>query len=189
MMKLEKLPPIALRGVLGGAPPTVDRLKDLPRLDRVVKESMRLLPATAFLFFRRATEAFTLDGHAFPAGPIFILSALCTHRLPALYAEPRRFLPDRWESLSPSTYEYMPFGAGPRTCIGATFANQAIRLMLATMLQRFRFAMVPGAKVSRKVQGITLGPKYGLPVRLLDRGDRGQAVKVRGDIHDLVELG
>jgi cytochrome P450 len=83
----------------------------------------------------------------------------------------------------------MPFGAGPRTCIGATFANQAIRLMLATMLQRFRFAMVPGAKVSRKVQGITLGPKYGLPVRLLDRGHRGEAVKVRGDIHDLVELG
>jgi cytochrome P450 len=177
-----------IEGVLGGARPSVDRVRDLPRLDRAVKESMRLLPATAFLFFRRATEPFALDGHDFPAGPVFILSSLSTHRLPELYAEPRRFLPGRWEGLSPSAYEYLPFGAGPRTCIGATFANQAIRLMLATVLQRFQPTVVPGANVSRKVQGITLGPKHGLPVRLLGRGARGEAVKVRGDIHDLVEL-
>jgi cytochrome P450 len=175
-------------GVLGGASPTVDRLADLPRLDRVVKESMRLLPATAILFFRRATEPFTLDGHAFPAGPILVLSALATHRLPSLYPEPRRFLPDRWKDLSPTAYEYLPFGAGPRLCIGATFAAQAIRLVLAATLQRFQVTLAPGAGVSRKVQGITLGPKYGLPMRLLRRGERAEAVRVEGDIHDLVEL-
>jgi cytochrome P450 len=177
-----------LDAVLAGAPPTAAQLGSLPCLDRVVKESMRLLPATAFLFFRRATEAFSLEGHELPAGAITIHSALITHRFPDLYPEPRRFLPDRWKDLAPAPYAYLPFGAGPRTCIGMTFAAQAIRVVLATMLQRFGFALVPGAGISRKVQGITLGAKHGVPMRLLRRGERGPVVKVTGDIGDLVEL-
>lgn len=177
-----------LDAVLADAPVTVDQLAALPRLDRVVKESMRLLPATAFLFFRRAVEPFSLGGHALPAGAITMHSALVTHRLPDLYPEPRRFLPDRWKDLTPAPYAYLPFGAGPRTCIGATFAAQVVRLVLATTLRRFGLALAPGADISRKVQGITLGMKHGLPVRLLPRGGRGPVVKVTGDIGDLVEL-
>jgi cytochrome P450 len=187
--------PVAMRevveeidGVLGSAPPAVERLPELACLDRVVKESMRLLPATAFLFFRRAQEPFALDGHEFPAGPIVILSTLVTHRLVPLYPEPQRFLPDRWKELSHGPYEYLPFGAGPRTCIGATFAAQAIRLMLACVLQRVDVALVPGTNVSRKVQGITLGPKHGLPMHLLRRGERAEVARVDGDIHELVAL-
>ena len=59
---------------------------------------------------------------------------------------------------------------------------------LATLLPRFGLALAKGARISRKMQGITLGPRYGIPMRLLRAGERAAAVKVTGDIGDLVEL-
>jgi len=175
---------------LGGAAPTVAQLGELALLDRVVKESMRLLPATPFLFLRRATEPFELGGVELPPGARVILSPLMTHRDATLFPEPKRFVPDRWKSVEPTPYEYLPFGAGPRTCIGAPFAGQAIRIALATMLQRAHFELAPDARVSRRVQGITLGPKYAMPMRLVAPGAPvATQLRPRGDIGDLVDLG
>jgi cytochrome P450 len=174
---------------LGGSAPTLEQLGQLPVLDSVVKESMRLLPATPFLFFRRATGSFELGPYTLPEKAVVLLSPLVTHREPSLYPEPLRFWPERWKTLSPSTYEYLPFGAGPRMCIGASFANMALRVLLALLVQRFRFTLSPDARVSRLVRGITLGPKHGLPMRI-DAQDRRSAPPgpVRGDIHQLVQL-
>lgn len=174
--------------VLGGAAPSVADLGRLPLLDRVVKESMRLIPATPFLFMRRATEPFQLDEHALPAGSVVILSSLVTHRLPELYERPDSFAPERWEKIAPTTYEYLPFGAGPRTCIGGTFAAQAIRVVLASLLQRFHVELQPGVSLHRKVQGITLGTRSGLPLRLVERGAARAVRPVGGDYADLVDL-
>jgi cytochrome P450 len=174
---------------LGGAAPTLEQLAQLPLLDAVVKESMRLLPATPFLFFRRATGSFELGPYTLPEKATLLLSPLVTHRDPALYPEPLRFRPERWKTLSPGTYEYLPFGAGPRMCIGASFATMALRVLLALLVQRFRFTLAPQARISRLVRGITLGPKHGLPMRI-DAQDRRFAPPgpVRGDIHELVQL-
>jgi cytochrome P450 len=166
----------------------------LPLLDRVIKESMRLLPAVPLLFFRRSTDAFTLGAHEFPAGATVVVSPIVTHRCPTLYPEPRRFKPDRWLALAPGPYEYMPYGAGPRACIGMTFGAEILRLMVATLLRRFRVSLAEDARVSYKTTGVLMGPAPGMTMRLLARDQApgrqpGRAARVRGNIHDLVALG
>ena len=177
-----------LSAALHGAAPTVDDLARLPLLDRVVKESQRLLPATCIFFFRAAQEPFALGGYDLPAGTRLLASPFVAHRSPDLYPHPARFDPSRWERLEPSAYEYLPFGAGPRLCVGAQFAAQAVRIALAVALSRFRFEMVPGARVDRAVRGITLGAKHGIPMRLAAPGGPFAApARLRGDLHELVE--
>jgi cytochrome P450 len=158
------------------------------RLDLVLKESQRLLPATPFMFIRQATGGFRLGDHELPAETGLILSPLVTHRQPEIYDEPLRFLPERWTRITPSPYEYLPFGAGPRLCIGMSFASQALRIILPMLLGRFAFELCDGARVARKVQGITMGPRYGLPMRVLPAGSTVKTGRVRGDIHELVQL-
>jgi cytochrome P450 len=181
--------------VLRGGLPAPEHIPRMPLLDRVVKESMRLLPATPMLFMRVCSEATTLGDHPLPAKANVVLSPLLTHRDPTIYPEPKRFVPARWETLEPSIHDYLPFGAGPRMCLGAAFAQQALRLLLPMLLQRFRFTLASDAEISRVVRGITLGPKHGLPMRLDRPGAGALPAKtsgggaVRGDIHALVELG
>jgi cytochrome P450 len=177
-----------LASKLAGAPPTVEQLSELPLLDRVVKESQRLLPASCILFFRAAQQPFVLGGHDLPAGTRLLTSPFLAHRDPELYPEPRRFDPRRWERLEPTTYQYLPFGAGPRLCIGAQFASQAVRIALAVILARFRFEIAPGARVDRHVRGITLGAKHGIRMRLATPdGVFRSPGPLRGDIHALVD--
>jgi cytochrome P450 len=140
------------------------------------------------VFLRRATESFALGGRELPAGAIVITSALVTHRDPDLFPDPTQFRPERWASVSPGPYAYLPFGAGPRRCIGASFSAQAIRIVLATLLQRARPVLSPGATVSRIVRGIVLAPKRGLPMRFVAPEERAVPARVRGDIHELITL-
>jgi cytochrome P450 len=142
-----------LSSVLHGAAPTAEDLARLHLLDRVVKERQRLLPASAILFFRAAQEPFALGGYDLPAGARLLTSPFIAHRSADLYPAPGRFDPARWERIDPSAYEYLPFGAGPRLCIGAQFAAQAVRIALAVILSRFRFETVAGARVDRAVRG------------------------------------
>lgn len=155
-----------LRAVLGDAPITVGDIDRLPLLDRVVKESMRLLPATPFLFMRETQAPLEVGGHVLPQGAKLLLSPLMTHREEALFSEPLKFKPERWEGATFGPFEYLPFGAGPRMCLGATFAHQVLRLVLATVLRRHRVSLVAGARVEARCHGITMGPKGRLPMRL-----------------------
>jgi cytochrome P450 len=83
----------------------------------------------------------------------------------------------------------MPFGAGPRTCLGALFAAQALRLMLPMVLRHARYSMVPGTRVSRLTRGNSLFPRYGLPMQLdPPHRRRGSATRITGDIGELVDL-
>src|SRR5438034_11815915 len=95
-------------------------------------------------------------------GTRVICSHFLTHHFPETYAEPEMFRPDRWREIDPTQYEYMPFSAGPRACVGAMFAIQVLKLSLATMLQKFRFSVVPSARIDRAVR-VTLHPRYRLP--------------------------
>ncbi|HYV49475.1 MAG TPA: cytochrome P450 [Myxococcaceae bacterium] len=168
----------------------LEQAPSLPLLDAVVKESQRLLPAVALLFFRRSQEPFSLGGLDLPAGTSVVVTPLVAHRDPELFPDPLDFRPERWRGgLDPGPYQYFPFGAGPRMCIGAPFATQAIRILLAMMLRRFRFELQPGARVDRMVRGITLGPKHGLPMRLrMAEGPPSPAVPLAGDLRELVNL-
>jgi len=182
-----------LAAVLGPRPPTLDDLPRLVFLGRVIDESMRLLPATPVLFMRVCAEPVTLAGHVLSTGTRLALSPLMTHREPTLFPQPRRFDPDRWATLHPTPYQYLPFGAGPRMCLGAAFATQTLRLMLPMILQRFRPQLAASARVDAVVRGISCTPHPGLPITLHAR-EPGQPPPsaphkpVQGSITALVDL-
>lgn len=178
-----------LQGALAGAPPTIESLSSLPFLERVIKESLRILPPVP-LNHRIVNQETTLGEFMLPVGTELFFSIYHTHHMPGLYPEPMRFNPYRWEAISPDTFEYNPFSAGPRMCIGAPFAMLEIKLVLAMMLQRFRLQFAGGVKIDRKF-AITLSPKNGMPMivhgqdRAFDQGVGG----VLGNIHESVILG
>lgn len=178
-----------LDAVLGGRAMTVADVPRLPLLDRVIKESMRLLPSVPLLFYRVTSSEVALGSVSLPRGANVIVSPYATHRDPDLYPEPRHFRPARWEGRKPSPYEYLPFGAGPRICLGAAFAQQALRLMLPIILQRTRVSLVPGARIDRLVRANILMPRHGLPMRLeAPHRRRLEPAPVRGNVHEMVAL-
>jgi cytochrome P450 len=177
-----------LEGVLGGDAPSVESLARLPLLDRVVKESLRVITPVPFngRIVARPTE---LGGYTLPEGTEVFVSIYHTHHMPELYPRPEAFDPRRWESINPSVYEYHPFSAGPRMCIGATFAVLELKIVLSMVVQRYRLELAPRARIDR-VGVIVLTSKKGLPMtlhrqdRAFDRGVGG----VRGNVREMVEL-
>jgi cytochrome P450 len=157
-------------------------------IDAVIKESMRLLPATPMLFMRRATAPVTLGGFALPSGALVIASPLVTHRDPTLFPEPDTFRPSRWATLDPGPYQYLPFGAGPRMCLGAAFAQQTLRAALGQLLRTAHPTLAPNAVISRRVRGITLGFAHGLPLQLVEPGAAKPPAEIRGDVRELVAV-
>lgn len=160
---------------------------DLSLLDRVIKESMRLLPASAYSQ-RVNVEAVQLGPLYLPRGTGIVFTPLVTHRLPQLYPQPDRFLPDRWLNLRPLPYAYHPFGGGPRLCIGAPLATAIIRIALQKILTRFRLAVVPGAKVSAHIESTMLFPTYGLPMQVHPVDGKYSSSPIDGNIHELVDF-
>ncbi len=156
-----------LETVLAGRDPRVDDLPRLTYLDWVVKESMRLYPS-AWTQGRQAVEAFDLDGYHFPAGVRMMFSQWVLHRLPDVWGDPQVFRPERWDPLHAQKvpqWAYFPFGGGSRICMGMPLAQLQIRLVLATILQRYIPRLVPGHPVV-PLPLITLRLKHGLRVRL-----------------------
>jgi cytochrome P450 len=175
-----------LVGVLRGDAPTVEQLDSLPLLDRVIKESLRLLPPAAYAA-RIAAVPSTIGPHPVAQGTKLYFSHYITHRLPDRYPEPQRFLPERWTTIRPSPYEYLPFSAGPRMCVGAAFAPMEIKIVLAMLLQRYRLSIPDGTIIQAQVR-ITLSPATGLPMVIAPRDRPVRAAQVRGNILTMVDL-
>lgn len=172
-----------INGATGGAAPTVEQAYALPLLDQVIKESMRLLPPVVYTM-RLATEPFELGGYPLAKDSAVFLSHYVTHRLPEIYAEPDRFNPARWETLDVSPYEYMPFSAGPRMCIGATFASLEMRIVLAMLLPRIQ--VMPLDKVDYQVTGGILHPKGDVPCVVYPAGERHDSFQLSGSMTSLM---
>ncbi len=175
---------LALRDEISAA---CDRdLENLPLLDAVIKESMRVLPAVA-LTLRAVTTPTELMNLVLRRGDRVICSHYLTHRIPERYPNPNRFDPQRWRTINPGHYEYIPFSAGPRQCIGPVFAMRMMKQVLGAILPRFSFRMVEGARVERAFQ-VTMVPRYGLPMIVAEHEDGFHAARVRGNIHEMVDL-
>ncbi|MGF1515503.1 MAG: cytochrome P450 [Elainellaceae cyanobacterium] len=168
-------------------PPTLAQLAQLPLLDRVVKESLRVLSPVPWNG-RITSQPVEMQGHELPAGTEVFVSITQTHQMPDLYPQPRRFDPARWETLSPTPYEYNPFSAGPRLCIGAGFAIMEIKLVLAMLLQRYRLQLVPQSLIDQSGV-IVMSPVQGMPMYVHPQDQKFESGgDVRGNIHELVEL-
>lgn len=166
----------------------LDTLKQLPYLDAVVKESMRILPPVP-MSARYVAAPVELGGYQLPVGTEVGFSHFHTHHDPTIYEDPETFDPSRWERINPSAHEYIPFSAGIRACIGMPFALMEIPLILAMTLKRFRLELVPNAKVDLNI-GVTISPKHGLPmvVRPADGNYETGVGGVRGDVRRAVNL-
>jgi cytochrome P450 len=155
---------------LGGRTATVEDLPKLPYSLSVLKEAMRLYPP-AYMIGRRATRDVTIGGTTVKKGQIVLLNVLGIHRRASVFPNPAGFDPDRFagereKKLPPLAY--MPFGAGPRVCIGNHFAMMEGHLVLATLAQRLRFELQGGGDATAEPL-VTLRPKGGLPVRVVPR--------------------
>ncbi len=173
-----------LEGKLHGAAPTLTQLHELPLLDHVINESLRLFPPGMWMI-RTSTRPFELGPYRLPAQTRLIYSPAIIHRRPELYSDPHRFLPSRWETITPSPYEYLPFGAGPRRCLGATFAMLELRLVISLIVQRIRFAIPDGTRADRGGTILSF-PSGGLPVIIHSQDRKFRAGHLRGDISDLL---
>ncbi len=160
-----------LDAVLGGRPLTVADLPDLPYTEAVVAESMRLRPP-AWAIARQAVRDHDLGvGTILPARSVAIVSPWILHHDPRWWPEAGAFRPERWLPEDPDRprHAYLPFGAGPRMCIGEGFAWMEARLLLATLAQRWRFELDPAARVALQPV-ITLRPRYGMAMTAVSRG-------------------
>ena len=156
--------------VLQGNRPTLPDLKRLPYTDMLIKESMRLMPPV-WSIGRVNREATEVLGYSFPEWSGIQICIYCAHRHPDIWERPNDFLPERWADPSIDEipkYAYLPFGGGPRICIGNSFATMEANLLLATMAQRYRMRLIDGVEIVPQ-PFITMFPRDGLPMRLEKR--------------------
>jgi cytochrome P450 len=156
-----------LDSMLGGRVPVSDDLAALPYTRMVVEEALRLYPP-AWAILRRATGEDQIGPYRVPAGTSIFISPYAMHRHPAFWEDPDAFEPERFtpeRSAGRPHFAYLPFGGGPRQCIGNTFALMEAQLVLATVAQRYQLRAVPGHVVEPNPL-ITLRPRGGLPVTL-----------------------
>lgn len=153
-------------GVLGNKPITFDRLADMPLLEAVVKETLRLYPP-AFGFGRTVMEPFSAGGHDFAKKAVILFSIYATHRRPDLWPVPQEFRPERFLDREnvPDRYAYLPFGAGSRICLGNMFAMLEAQVILATMVQQAALALAKSKPVEMDTL-ITLRPRDPLQMQV-----------------------
>jgi cytochrome P450 len=159
-----------VRRVCGDAPPTYEQLASLTYVGQVLDEAMRLYPP-AWVFERQALADLELGEFAIPRGTLVAISPWTLHRHPGHWPRPGRFDPDRFSEAAKAArprYTYLPFGGGPRQCIGTNFALIEAKLVLACLLRRFRLELLPDQDL-RPDPAITLRPRQGLKMRLHPR--------------------
>ena len=160
-----------LATVLGGRTPTLADLPNLPYNRMVIEETMRLYPQ-AWGVSRKSVAADEVGGYQIPAGASLTLPIMTLHYDPRWWEQPDQFDPERFtpeRSANRHKFAYLPFGAGPRQCIGNNFALMEAQLVLATVAQRYQLRLRPGHPVQPDPVFV-LRTSHGLPMRVTRRG-------------------
>lgn len=153
--------------VLGDRSPGLDDLARLPYTTMVIQEAMRLYPPVWGLP-RKALAADEIDGYRIPAGADVMICPYTLHRHPGFWPDPDQFVPERFApSAAPPAhrYAYIPFGAGPRVCVGSHLGMMEAVLVTAMVARRFQFELA-GASEPRPEPNLSLRVHGGLPVRV-----------------------
>jgi cytochrome P450 len=158
------------KAVAGDGPITAALVEALSYSRQVIQEAMRLFPPAPGIG-RQARVATELGGMPVAAGTRVHIPVFALHRNTRLWDNPNAFDPDRFTAeqvKARSRYAYLPFGGGPRICIGAGFATIEAAVILASLVRRFRFAPLPGHK-PKPVARVTLRPAGGMPLLISAR--------------------
>jgi cytochrome P450 len=161
----------------------LNSISSLPLLDAVVKEALRIVTPVPFMGFK-VLSPLLVEDFEFRPGSLVMLSPHLTHRLPELYDAPDRFRPERWSTLKPTSFEYIPFSGGRRRCPGSWFAINNLKIALAAVLPRFRITVAPGAHIDRIHQAVT-APRSTVPMHLAPQDRAFRANPCSGNILDL----
>ena len=156
-----------IAAVTRGGPVRPDYIDELAYTNQVIQESMRLYPPAA-LIVRATRRDVVLDNEQIRAGSTVYVPVYVVHRHEKLWREPDRFDPSRFEpefAQALDQFSYLPFGAGPRTCIGQNFALVEAAAVTATLLRSFRLKLRPGYMPEPRLR-VTLRPVGGMPMRL-----------------------
>jgi cytochrome P450 len=146
--------------VIGDRPPAATDLARLPLTDAVLHEAIRLYPP-AWAMGRTALEVYHASGSEIPAGATVVVSPWLLHRDARWFPDPSGFRPERWPAGPEPRHAYVPFGAGPRMCIGEPFAWMEAALLLATIGRRWELELSPDARVELQPV-VTLRPRQGM---------------------------
>jgi cytochrome P450 len=153
--------------VLGDRTPDHEDLARLPYTTTVIQEAMRLYPPVWGLT-RKSVAADEIDGYRVPAGADVMISPYTLHRHPGFWTEPNEFRPERFATSAAVTthrYAYIPFGAGPRVCVGSHLGMMEATLIAAMVARDFRFELPAGARAEPEAM-LSLRVRGGLPVRV-----------------------
>lgn len=162
-----------LNRVLGGRLPTHDDLINLPYTKMVIEESMRLYPPAPGLSNRAVLADDEICGVKIPKGAQVAVIPWVIHRHRLLWENPEKFDPERFSperSQGRHRFAYLPFGGGPRVCIGMALAMTEAQLLLATIAQRYRLRLVPDQKIVLQHR-ITMRPRDGIKMTLEPRSN------------------
>jgi cytochrome P450 len=148
-----------VQAVLGGRKPTIEDIPNLQYTLMVIKEAMRLYPP-GWILGREPIEPTTIGQYEIPTGSIIFITPYVVHRDGRFFDEPDCFRPERFDAAREKEiprYAYIPFGGGPRVCVGAGFAMMEMQIVLATIAQRYWMDYPSGEEVE-VASGVTLHP-------------------------------
>ena len=150
--------------VLAQRTPTIGDLAALPYNRAILDESMRLYPPS-WMITREAIDDDVVDGYRIPRGAQLLISAYGVHHAPELWPEPERFRPERFlpEATERERFAFLPFGGGPRVCLGEQYALTEMQLILARLAQRLALELAPGARIAARAH-VGLRPLHPLLV-------------------------
>lgn len=153
---------------LGESPNPMD-IVQLPYLNAVCNEALRVYPTQLFTFPRRVELPIEVMGYQLSPGTILVGCIYLIHQNQDLYAQPQQFKPERFLKQQYSPYEFMPFGGGTRSCIGAALAGFEMKLILATILLRYQLELVKKRPEQPNFDGLMCYPASGLKMVMRKR--------------------
>ncbi|AKG24605.1 cytochrome P450 [Calothrix sp. 336/3] len=144
-------------------------LAKLPYLNAVCSETLRIYPVVFFAFPRILQAPMQLLDYQFPQGTMFSICIYLTHHRSDIYPEPEKFLPERFLEKQFSPYEFLPFGGGNRRCLGMAFASLEMKIVLATILSRYKLTLQESQPLKPVRRGLTFTPAGGVHLALQEK--------------------
>jgi cytochrome P450 family 110 len=155
-------------------PTDVTAIAQLPYLNAVCQETLRIYPIAMFAFPRISKTPFQLDDYTFEPGTWLVPCMYLTHQREDLYPQPKQFKPERFLERQFSPSEYLPFGGSNRRCIGLAFAQFEMKLVLATIVSQWQLALHGRRSVQPQRRGLTLAPPANLQMVPVQPRSRAQ---------------